>query len=146
MFQSSLFRLHLNAALRPDGQPMTCALTPRLIDAGALLRAIDGTANEDGKPAGSDMRVPNITVAPGEVQTIDLARYFIQGKSVFYIVKVASSSVADAAIVDYTNLVVKGLEPGVTTATIELHDQNSQVITKQTIAITVRKAGDNGWM
>ena len=118
----------------------------RLIDAGALLRAIDGTANEDGKPAGSDMRVPNITVAPGEVQTIDLARYFIQGESVFYIVKVASSSVADAAIVDYTNLVVKGLEPGVTTATIELHDDNSQIVTKQTIAITVRKAGDNGWM
>ena len=92
------------------------------------------------------MRVPNITVAPGEVQTIDLARYFIQGESVFYIVKVASSSVADAAIVDYTNLVVKGLEPGVTTATIELHDDNSQIVTKQTIAITVRKAGDNGWM
>ena len=117
----------------------------RLIDAGALLRAIDGTDN-NGQPAGSDMRVPNITVAPGEVQTIDLARYFIQGESVFYIVKIASSSVADAAIVDYTNLVVKGLEPGVTTATIELHDQNSQVITKQTIAITVRKAGGNGWM
>jgi hypothetical protein len=42
--------------------------------------------------------------------------------------------------------VVKGLEPGVTTATIELHDDNSQIVTKQTIAITVRKAGDNGWM
>jgi hypothetical protein len=42
---------------------------------------------------------------------------------------------------------VTGLEPGVTTATIELHDKNSQVLTKkQTIAITVRKVGENGWM
>ena len=118
----------------------------RLIDAGALLRAIDGTGNEEGKPAGSDMRVPNIVVAPGATTTIDLAKYFVEGESVFYIVKVASSTVADAAIVDYTKLVVTGLEPGTTTATIELHDENSQIITKQTIAITVRKVGDNGWM
>ncbi|MBQ2435247.1 MAG: S8 family serine peptidase [Bacteroidaceae bacterium] len=111
----------------------------RLIDAGALLRAI-------GNGAGSDMRVPNVTVAPSEVQTIDLARYFVEGNSVHYIVKCASSTVADAAIVDDTKLVVTGIEPGVTTATIELHDKNnSQVITKQTIAITVRKGG-NGWM
>ena len=111
----------------------------RLIDAGALLRAI-------GNGAGSDMRVPNVTVAPSEVQTIDLARFFVEGNSVHYIVKCASSTVADAAIVDDTKLVVTGIEPGVTTATIELHDKNnSQVITKQTIAITVRKGG-NGWM
>ena len=111
----------------------------RLIDAGALLRAI-------GNGAGSDMRVPNVTVAPSEMQTIDLARYFVEGNSVHYIVKCASSTIADAAIVDDTKLVVTGIEPGVTTATIELHDKNnSQVITKQTIAITVRKGG-NGWM
>ena len=118
----------------------------RLIDAGALLRAIDGTGNEDGKPAGNDMRVPNITVAPGATTSIDLAKYFVEGESVYYIVKIASSNVADAAIVDYTKLVVKGLEPGTTTATIELHDDNSQIVTKQTIAITVRNVGENGWM
>lgn len=118
----------------------------RLIDAGALLRAIDGTGNADGKPAGSDMRIPNIVVAPGDTATIDLAKYFVEGESVFYIVKLASSTVADAAIVDYTKLVVTGLEPGTTTATIELHDENSQIITKQTIAITVRNVGGNGWM
>ena len=118
----------------------------RLIDAGALLRAIDGTGNADGKPAGSDMRIPNIVVAPGDTAIIDLAKYFVEGESVFYIVKLASSTVADAAIVDYTKLVVTGLEPGTTTATIELHDENSQIITKQTIAITVRNVGGNGWM
>ena len=111
----------------------------RLIDAGALLRAI-------GDGAGSDMRVPNITVAPGETETIDLAKYFVEGNSVFYIVKIASTTAAEAAIVDDTKLVVTGIEPGVTTATIEVHDKNSQIITTQTIAITVRKAGDNGWM
>jgi subtilisin family serine protease len=121
----------------------------KLIDAGALLRAIDGTApNANGKPAGSDMRVPNIAVVPGEVQSIDLVRYFVEGNSVHYIVKCASSTVADAVIVDDTQLVVTGLEPGVTTATIELHDKNSRELTKkQAIAITVRKGGnDNGWM
>jgi inosine/xanthosine triphosphate pyrophosphatase family protein len=91
--------------------------------------------------------VPNITVAPDEVHTLDLAKYFVEGNSVHYIVKCASSTVADAAIVDDTKLVVTGLEPGVTTATIELHDKSSRELTKkQTIAITVRKAGANGWM
>ena len=118
----------------------------RLIDAGALLRAIDGPGNVDGKPAGSDMRVPNIVVAPREKQTIDLVKYFVGGENFDYIVKLASTTVADAAIVDYTKLVVTGLEPGVTTATIEVHGANSQVVAKQTIAITVRKAGENGWM
>ena len=118
----------------------------RLIDAGALLRAIDGTGNVDGKPAGSDMRVPNIVVAPREKQTIDLVKYFVDGENFDYIVKLASTTVADAAIVDYTKLVVTGLEPGVTTATIEVHGANSQVVAKQAIAITVRKAGENGWM
>ena len=110
-----------------------------LVDAGALLQAIKGGA-------GSDMRVPNITVAPGEVQTIDLAKYFVDGESFRYIVKLASTTAADAKIANNTQLVVTGIEPGVTTATIEVHDENSQVITKQSIAITIRKTDGNGWM
>ena len=118
-----------------------------LIDAGALLRAIDGTGNADGKPAGSDMRVPNITIAPNEVQTIDLAKYFVYGESAYYIVKLSSTTAADVKIENNTQLVVKGLEPGVTTATIEVHNQDSQIIATQTIAITVRQGGsENGWM
>lgn len=118
----------------------------RLIDAGALLRAIDGTGNPDGKKAGSDMRVPNVTVAPGEELAIDLAKYFVDGEALDYIVKLASTTAADAKIVDDTQLVVTGVESGVTTATIEVHDKNSQIIATQTIAITVRKAGGSGWM
>ena len=117
-----------------------------LIDAGKLLRAIDGTGNVDGKPAGSDMRVPNIVVAPGKEQTIDLAKYFVGGENLDYIVKLASTTVVDVKIENNTQLVVVGIEPGVTTATIEVHNKNSQVIAAQTIAITVRKTDGNGWM
>ena len=119
-----------------------------LVDAGALLRAIDGTApNANGKPAGSDMRVPNITVVPGEEQVVDLAKFFVDGEKIYYIVKLASTTVADAKIANNTQLVVTGIEPGVTTATIEVHNESSQVINEQSIAITVRKTGNNGgWM
>ena len=111
-----------------------------LVDAGALLKAIKNGA-------GSDMRVPNVTVAPGEVKTIDLAKYFVDGENLNYIVKLASTIVVDAKIDNNTELVVTGIESGVTTATIEVHGENSQVITTQTIAITVRQGGvGNGWM
>lgn len=106
----------------------------RLIDAGALLDAISG--------AGSDMRIPNITITPGEEQTIDLAKYFVGGESLNYIVKLAHpTDPADAKIVDNTKLVVTGIECGVTTATIEISGNEPQVI-----AITVRKNSGDGWM
>jgi hypothetical protein len=117
----------------------------RLVDAGALLRAIDGSSN-NGKPAGSDMRVPNVVVAPGKEQVVDLAKFFVDGEKFYYIVKLAPTTVADAKIVNNTQLVVTGVEPGVTTATIEVHNEDSQVINKQSIAITVRKTTGHGWM
>lgn len=106
----------------------------KLIDAGALLRAI-------GDGAGSDMRVPNVTVAPGETQTIDLAKFFVDGETLDYIVTVAPTTVATAKIVNRTKLTVTGVENGTTTATIEIRGKESQAI-----AITVRKTGGNGWM
>lgn len=105
-----------------------------LIDAGKLLQAI-----KDG--AGSDMRIPNVTVAPGEVKRIDLAKFFVDGETLTYIVKIAHSEVADTKIVDDTILEVKGIANGTTTATIEISGKPAQ-----TIAITVRKAGASGWM
>jgi hypothetical protein len=93
------------------------------------------------------MRVPNITVVPGEEQVVDLAKFFVDGEKNYYIVKLASTTVADAKIANNTQLVVTGIEPGVTTATIEVHNESSQVINEQSIAITVRKTGNNGgWM
>lgn len=104
----------------------------RLIDAGALLRAI-------GEGAGSDMRVPNITVAPEKTYTIDLARYFVDGETRTYNVDVADDNIATATL-QGSVLTVKGLAIGNTTATIKAGDK------EQTIAITVRKGNGNGWM
>ena len=104
-----------------------------LVNAGALLQAI-----KDG--AGSDMRVPNVAVAPGEVQEIDLAKFFVGGESLTYSVKGADAAVAKVEI-NGTMLVVTGVTSGATTATVTAGEKN------QTIAITVRKNGNaSGWM
>ena len=59
-----------------------------------------------------------------------------------YVVKLAHpTEPVDVKIVDNTKLVVTGIECGVTTATIEVSGNESQVI-----AITVRKNSGNGWM
>lgn len=104
----------------------------RLIDAGALLRAI-------GDGAGSEMRVPNITVAPEATYSIDLARYFVDGENLQYDVTMVDESIATHTL-QGTVLIVKGLAEGTTTATIKAG------IAQQTIAITVRKGNGNGWM
>ena len=113
----------------------------KLIDAGALLRAIDGTApNANGKPAGSDMRVPNILVAPSEVQKIDLAKFFVDGETLTYSVEGANAAIATTEV-DGTMLVVTGVASGATSATITAGEKT------QTIAITVRKSGSgSGWL
>ena len=103
-----------------------------LIDAGALLDAI--------KDAGSDMRVPNITVAPDKSQTIDLARYFVDGETLFYSVEGTDAAVAKVEVAG-TMLLITGVASGSTTATITAGEKT------QTISITVRKSGNNGgWM
>lgn len=104
----------------------------RLIDAGALLRAI-------GDGAGSEMRVPNITVAPEATYSIDLARYFVDGENLQYDVTMVDESIVTHTL-QGTVLIVKGLAEGTTTATIKAG------IAQQTIAITVRKGNGNGWM
>ena len=104
-----------------------------LVNAGALLQAI-----KDG--AGSDMRVPNVTIAPGEVQTIDLTKFFVGGEALTYSVKGADSAVAKVEV-NGTMLVVTGVTSGATTATVTTGAKN------QTIAVTVRKSGNaSGWM
>ena len=104
----------------------------KLIDAGALLEAIKGGA-------GNDMRVPNITVALDEVQMIDLAKYFVNGETLTYSVDGANAAVATIKV-EGTQLQVTGVALGTTTAVV------TAGATTQTIAITVRKVGGNGWM
>lgn len=104
-----------------------------LIDAGALLKAI-------GDGAGSDMRVPNVTVTLGEVQQVDLARFFVNGETLAYSVKGTDAAVAKVEV-EGTMLMVTGVASGSTTATITAGEDT------QTIAITVRKTGNHGgWM
>jgi hypothetical protein len=105
-----------------------------LVDAGALLRAIEGGA-------GRDMLVPNVIVAPGKVQTTDLTKYFVDGEKLTCSVSGTNAAVATVKIVDNNQLVVTGVAAGATTATIKAGSYT------RTIAITVSKGGgENGWM
>ena len=114
----------------------------KLIDAGALLRAIYDPENPDREPAGSDMRVPNITVAPAEEVRVDLAAFYLEGETLTYSIEVENETIAIAKVDDVTKmLIVTGKVAGTTTATIKAGDEG------QTIAITVRKSGNSsGWM
>lgn len=104
----------------------------RLVNAGALLRAIEGTGNE--------MRLPNIYLAPGEVQTIELARFFVGGEKLSYSAKVADSGIATCAV-SGSRMTVTGIDEGFTTIKVtvdgKVHD----------VQVTVRNgANSNGWM
>ena len=106
----------------------------KLIDAGALLRAIDN--------AGNDMRVPNITVAPGEVYKLDLVRFFVDGENLTYSVSGANETIAVVTVDNDTKtLIVSANSFGATAATLKAGEKT------QTIAITVRKSGNSdGWL
>ncbi|MBQ8501457.1 MAG: S8 family serine peptidase [Bacteroides sp.] len=105
----------------------------KLVNAGALLRAIEGSGNA--------MKVPNVYVAVGSHQTIDLASYFVDGDKLSYTCNVSNGSTATLQVVGST-LTVTGNSVGSTTATVKTSNGKEQNFT-----ITVREnAGDNGWM
>ena len=100
----------------------------RLVDAGALLKAIDGS--------GRDMRLPNIYLAPEQSVTLSLATYGVVGASK---VVVDNSAIAEAVLND-GNLVVSAKGVGQTQVTVTADKVH-------TITVTVRKgASDNGWL
>lgn len=104
----------------------------KLVDAGNLLKAIGGH--------GSEMKVPNLTLAVEKEQHIDLARYFVGGEKLSYSCAIADQSVVSGSV-DGTVLSVKGICAGFTTAVIKAGAK------EQTIHITVRSASnDNGWL
>ena len=101
----------------------------RLCDAGALLKAIDGS--------GRDMRLPNLCLEPNATESIALDSY-IEGKAES--VSVAKQNVAKAEIKDNT-LVVTALGEGQTALTLHCSGGEEHHIT-----VTVRVgASDNGW-
>ena len=112
-----------------------------MVDAAALLDAIDG--------AGRPMKLPNFYLAPSKgntekAETVDLARYFIDGEQKTYTCTVANEAVATVSI-EGTVLTVTGVAEGVTTAVVEITDSNGTQ--REVINITVRNnANSNGWL
>ena len=100
----------------------------RLVDAGALLKTIDG--------AGRDMRLPNLYLAPETTTVINLDEYnIVDAKSA----TVVNSNVAEVALQDNT-LTVMAKSVGQTTLTVVADKSH-------TVTITVREgANDNGWL
>ena len=104
----------------------------KLVDAGKLLNAIEG--------AGSDMKLPNIYVAPQANAVVDLSRFFKNGESLKYTCSVEDEKIATAAI-NGTVLTVNGVAEGFTLLNITVGD------TTYTVNVTVRNsANNNGWM
>ena len=99
-----------------------------LIDAGALLKAIEGS--------GRDMRLPNLYLAPEESVTLKLDDYNIrEAKSA----TVANSTIAELKLEGNT-LTIKAKGEGQTTLSVVADNTH-------TATITVRKgANDNGWL
>ena len=100
----------------------------RLVDAGALLKAIDGS--------GRDMRLPNIYLAPEQCHTLTLAEYGVVGATK---VVVENEAIAEAQL-NGGSLVVAAKSVGQTRVTVTADKEH-------TITVTVREgASDNGWL
>lgn len=110
--------------------------TGGLVNADKLLAAIEG------EEAGTAVTFPNIYLGIGEENAVkeDPARYFVNGESLSYTLKIDNTSVATGEIKE-GKAVFTGLKEGVTTASIEANG------TVQKFNITVRKtANGNGWL
>lgn len=105
-----------------------------MADAGKLLSAIGSEG------VGRDMRVPNVYLAIGGSSSIDLARFFVGGESLSYVVSVEDESVAslsqDGAIISLT-----GLKSGSSKMTV-----SASGFEPQTVTITVRLDAGNVWL
>lgn len=104
-----------------------------LIDAGLLLRNIEGS--------GSEMKVPNMYVALDKASELDFSRYFLDGEKLAYTCTVEDSSLVTVSV-SGSQLTVNGVKTGSTKATVKVSNGK-----QQTFTITVRKnAGDSGWL
>ena len=100
----------------------------RLADAGALLKAIDGS--------GRDMRLPNICLAPGTTTSLNIADFLTEeAKSV----EVANNNIATATLEGNT-LIINAKCEGQTSLTLTTDKS------KHHATITVREGADNGWL
>ncbi len=104
-----------------------CGKMGHLVDAGALLKAIDGS--------GRDMRLPNLYLAPESSTTLQLDDYNIQNSKS---VSVANSAIAEAKL-EHNTLIITAKSVGQTLLTLTADKSH-------TLTITVREgANDKGW-
>ncbi|MCF0198896.1 MAG: S8 family serine peptidase [Bacteroidaceae bacterium] len=104
----------------------------RLVDAGALLRAIE--------QGGHDMVLPNMSVGIGDTYTLDLARFYRDGERLTYTCSLAGD-VAEASV-QGTILTLKGKSEGTARLTVKASNGN-----EQTVVVTVRKqVSTHGWL
>ena len=101
----------------------------RLADAGALLKAIDGS--------GRDMRLPNICLAPNTSTTLNTAEFITEGAAS---VEVVNESVATATLAG--NMLTINAKSEGQTSLILTTDKG----TKHYATITVREGASNGWL
>jgi subtilisin family serine protease len=101
----------------------------RLSDAGALLKAIDGS--------GRDMRLPNICLAPDETTSLNVADYITEAAKN---VEVDRDYIATATLEGNT-LTISAKSEGQTSLTLTTDSG-----TKHYATITVRASADNGWL
>lgn len=105
----------------------------RISKVNKLLAAIENS--------GSEMKVPNVYVAPEKTVTIDLARYFVDGEKLTYTCTTTDTAVASVSVKG-SMMTVSGLKAGYTTLKIQTSAGKSQ-----DIIVTVRSnANNNGWM
>ncbi len=101
----------------------------RLSDAGALLKAIEGS--------GRDMRLPNICLAPGTTTTLNLDEYITEDATS---VEVVNEAVATVTL-DANTITISGKSEGQTSLTL-----TTDKGTKHHATITVRTGAGNGWL
>lgn len=101
----------------------------RLADAGALLKAIDGS--------GRDMRLPNVCLAPNETTTINIADFFTEEATS---VEIQNSSIATVLLADNV-LTINAKSEGQTSLTLTTTGGKKHYAT-----ITVREGASNGWL
>lgn len=104
-----------------------------LIDANKLLDLVEGN--------GVTLELPNLYVATGSGQTIDLSHFFEGGNGVTYTAECVNGDIATVSV-EGTKLTVTGVNPGVAVYTVKASDGQTQQA-----EITVRRhAGNDGWL
>ena len=106
----------------------------KLVNAGALLKAIENS--------GSDMKIPNIYIAPDERKVIDFASIFLNGENLTYDVTIPDRNIIKQLRLEGHSMEIVAGEEGMTQLTIKIGADK-----EQTITVTVRKnSNNNGWL